>query len=123
MHIQAYLRTLGDDLAINTDHRAPVVIQPAAVTANLVGIQITPARFRRCAKNQLEAGVELAKVVVRSGSVCDDFGAREAERNVRRIRGEELLARFRGYGCVSELKHAWACVCVRLYAHMNMLCM
>mmetsp|Transcript_31203 Transcript_31203/g.82716 ORF Transcript_31203/g.82716 Transcript_31203/m.82716 type:complete len:238 (-) Transcript_31203:277-990(-) len=88
---------LGDELAVDPDHGAAVEVQPAAVATLHVRVQVDAARLGGGAPDEVDPLVELAELVVAPGPVGDDLDAVQGQRDVRSLRGEELLARLEGY--------------------------
>jgi hypothetical protein len=83
--VEAELRALRNDGPVERDHRAAIVVQPVAVAALLVRIQVHAAKLLRRLADKLDARVELAQLVVRAGRVREDLDTIEAHQYVRTI--------------------------------------
>mmetsp|Transcript_64352 Transcript_64352/g.172265 ORF Transcript_64352/g.172265 Transcript_64352/m.172265 type:complete len:300 (+) Transcript_64352:1042-1941(+) len=92
----AELGPLGHQLPVHPDHTAPIKVQPPTVAALLVGIQVHPPGLLRSPLHQAHPRVQLAQLVVRPGTVGKDLHAVQGHEDVGGVRGEQLLACFRG---------------------------
>ncbi|KAI3479823.1 hypothetical protein L1887_58119 [Cichorium endivia] len=103
--VERELRALRDDDAVDRDERAAIVVEPVAVAALLVGVQIDAAQLERRLLDELDAPIQLAQLVVRRRRVGKDLDATQALSDVRRVRGEELLAQLDAQHRVPGLDH------------------
>lgn len=104
----AKLRALCQQLAVHEDHTRAVKVQTATVAAALVRIEIYAARLACRQTHQIDAKVELAQLMMRTGTVAKDLDAIETERNVRTVRSEQLFARLATNNRISELNRTVA---------------
>jgi len=109
LHVrQTELAPLRHQLPIHRHARAAVVVQASPVAPLLVGIQVDAARLCSCRPDQIQSCIQLAQLVVAAAAVRNDFHPGQRERNVRRLRREQLLAGLRRQQCVGGAQGAVA---------------
>ena len=86
------LRALRHNLSVHPNHRTAVVVEPVAVAALLVGIQIDAAADARRVRHELYPPVQLPQLVMAPGRVGQDLDSIQRHARVRCAGREQLLA-------------------------------
>mmetsp|Transcript_42560 Transcript_42560/g.92707 ORF Transcript_42560/g.92707 Transcript_42560/m.92707 type:complete len:701 (-) Transcript_42560:38-2140(-) len=90
------LTSLRHHLAVHPDHAAAVEVEPAAVAALLVGIEVDTPGLRGSSLDKIYPLVQFSELVVAARAVGYDLHAVQAKLDVRRIGCEQLLAGLGG---------------------------
>jgi hypothetical protein len=91
------LGSLSNELSVDTNQTATVEVQPSAISSFLIGEEIgasSPANESsdaadrktqpaRCRSNQIDSCVQFSELMMRAGTIRNNFNARQTHRNMR----------------------------------------
>jgi hypothetical protein len=85
------LLSLCQNVSIAHNHGTSVIIGASSIAPSLVGVEIYASALACCAHNEFQAGVKLAKLMVRPRSIPNNVNATKRHLDMRTLRSPQFL--------------------------------